>query len=153
MIIKENSKYYLEGIEEPIAWEIGESDVEIKKKENHFFLKITKWIGLVGVNEILVKYLKAEGKKNLHIWIVKNSRLGKIIVDINKLLSGEIYHNPKPPYDNQFVLPRTLFNKGSDETSKEIMKEIWEEYKPELEQRKGIFKEITKRKVEKQTKL
>jgi len=146
MIIKKDNKYYLKGIEKPIAWENSELDVEVRKKKEHCFLYITKWRGLVGVNLLLLKYLQAEGKKKLNILMLRGLKTGKVIVDIDELLStGDFFHNKKPPYDNQLVITKKIFNKGSDEIAKEIMKEIWEEYKPELEQRQGVFKEVKKK--------
>jgi len=143
MIIKKDNKYYLKGIEKEgnaIAWELNSEEVEIRKKKEHCFLYITRWLGLVGVNILLLNFLKFEGKKKLNIIMLRGLKKGKIIVDVDELLlTGEPFHNKKPPFDNQLVITRKIFNECSDDVAKEIMKEIWEEYKPELEQRQGIF--------------
>jgi len=143
MIIKEKDIYILRTPEgdRKIAWEMLDGSVEVTKtwELNQIYQFRLKHLGCVALNKNFLLFLIKENKNSIIINYRKNGRLGKIKGNVNIWLEkGDKEHNEDKPYDNQLILPAKYIREWGDEITKEILKEIWEEKKPELEQRKNL---------------
>lgn len=143
MIIKENKTYLLRTPEgdRTIAWEMPDDSVEVTKtwELSQIYQFRLKHLGCIALNKDLLLFLKKEGKQFITINYRKNLMLGKIKGNINIWLQqGDNEHNEDKPYDNQIILPAKFIREWGDNTVKEILKEIWKDKTPELEQRKNL---------------